>query len=122
MDAVDRSVIAYIAGRMIIGEANWVVHDHSRNKRVQMEGLFSEAEVKVYSHELNGYVSGRGAEGKYVLLQHSTGSYINLSTDLEEKTFSGWDHRTSRHFFGNVAERTVSLFDFENLQWHRYTL
>lgn len=122
MDAANRSVIAFIAGRLIAGNANWMMHDHGRNHRVQMEGLFSDAEVKVYSHELNGYVSGRGAEGKYTLFQHNAGTSVSLSINLPERTFSGWDHGTSRHFFGNVADRTVRLFDYQDLQWHRYTL
>lgn len=122
MDAPDRSIIAYIAGCLISGATTWVMRDHDRRRSVQFESSFERGSVKVYSHELHSHVSGLGAEGKYTLFHHATGSSVDLLINVEERTFSGWDHRTSHHFFGNVVDRTVRLYDYQDLQWHLYTL
>jgi len=122
MDAANRSVIAYIAGRLIIGDGGWWMHDDDRNHRVHFEGSFEPATVKVYSHELHCHILGVGAEGKYQLFQHGAGGAVDLLINSEEKTFSGWEHMTSFHFAGRVEETTIYLFDFQDLAWHMYTM
>jgi hypothetical protein len=122
MDAANRSVIAYIVGSLITGAPCWVMHDHDRNRKFCLEGLFTNCEVKVYSHELNAHISGRGADGQYALRWTGSGGSVNLSINTEERTFRGWDHQTSRHFFGQVIDLTVHIYDFQDLQWHLYTL
>jgi|SRR5579862_952088 hypothetical protein len=122
MEPPKRAVMAYIAGRLISGESAWLILDHDREDKLHLEGSFTGSEVKVYSHELNAHISGLGAEGRYTLFQHGFPGTVNLLINNEERTFSGWDHESSRHFFGNVAEATVRLFDYQDLEWHSYTL
>jgi hypothetical protein len=122
VDATNRPVIAYIVGSLVTGARCWVMQDHGRDRSVCLDGVFTGGGIKVYSYELDGYVSGHGAEGRYVLFQHRSAKSLNLSINSDERTFSGWDHGTSRYFLGNVAERTVRLFDYQDLQWHAYTL
>ena len=122
MDAANRSVIAYIAGRLIIGTGGWWMDDHDRAYRVHFEGSVEPATVKVYSHELHSHVLGVGAEGKYKLFQHGAGGAVDLLVNVEQKTFSGWEHMSSFHFAGSVDGSTIHLFDYQDLQWHMYTL
>jgi hypothetical protein len=122
MDVANRSAIAYIAGRLITGAGGWWMHDHDRGHRVHFEGSFEPASVKVYSHELHGHILGIGEEGKYKLFQHGVGGAVDLLINIEEKTFSGWEHQSSVYFFGRVEESTVRLFDYQDVQWHEYTL
>jgi len=122
MDAANRSVIAYIAGRLITGADGWWIQDHDRGHQVHFEGSFAPGSIKVYSHELHCHVSGVGAEGRYALFQHGSGSAVDLLVNLEQRTFSGWEHLSSFHFFGNIVDRTIHLFDYQGLEWHLYTL
>ena len=94
MDVANRSAIAYIAGRLITGAGGWWMHDHDRGHRVHFEGSFEPASVKVYSHELHGHILGIGEEGKYKLFQHGVGGAVDLLINIEEKTFSGWEHQS----------------------------
>jgi hypothetical protein len=122
MDAANRSAIAYIAGRLIAGAGGWWMHDHDRSYRVHFEGSFEPPSVKIYSHELHSHILGIGGEGQYKLFQHGAGGAMDLLINIEEKTFSGWEHQTCFHFFGNVEESTIRLFDYQDVQWHEYTL
>ena len=122
MDAANRSAIAYIAGRLLTTAQGWWMDDHDRGHRVHFEGSFDPTTVKVYVHELHSHISGVGAEGKFALFQHGVGGAVDLQVNPEEKIFSGWEHRSSFHFFGRVEECTVRLFDFQDLSWHEYTL
>ena len=122
MDAANRSVIAYIAGRLIAGADCWWIEDHDRSHRVHFEGSFEPGSLKVYSHELHSHVLGVGAEGKYTLFQHGVGGGVDLLINVEEKTFSGWEHQSGFHFFGNLEESTIRLFDYQGLEWHLYSL
>jgi len=122
MDAANRAIIAYIAGRLITGASGWSVRDHDRKRLVQFEAFLEGGEIKVYCHELHGTVSGRGAEGRYMLFQHRVNGSVDLLINAEEKTFSGWEHRSCFHFFGNAQDRAVRLFDYQDQRWHLYTL
>jgi hypothetical protein len=122
MDAPNRTIIAYIVGRLITSGAGWWIHDNDRKRNVHLEGTFEKGEIKIYSHELHGHVSGLGAQGQYTLFQHSVGGAVNLLVNAEACTFSGWEHRTGYHFFGNVADRAIRLYDYQDSQWHLYTL
>ncbi|HLM98908.1 MAG TPA: hypothetical protein VK335_06480 [Bryobacteraceae bacterium] len=122
MDAANRSVIAYIAGRLITGADAWWMQDHDRGHRVHFEGFFEPGVIKVYSHELHSHVSGVGGDGKYTLFQHGVGGAVDLLVNLEEQTFSGWEHLSGFHFFGDVADRTIRLYDYQGMEWHLYTI
>jgi hypothetical protein len=122
VDAINRPIIAYIAGSLVTGATCWIIHGHDRKGKVCMQGLFTAGAVNVYSHELNAHISGLGSEGRYTLFQHGSGTSVNLLINTGERTFSGWDQRTARQFFGSVAGRTVRFFDYQDLQWHVYTL
>jgi len=122
MDAANRAIIAYIAGHLITGPGNWWLHDHDRRRKVQFEASFEPGTVKVYSHELHSHVIGVGSEGKYALFQHGIAGAVDLLVDVEERTFSGWDHPSSCHFHGTVEENIITLYDFQDLKWHKYTL
>jgi len=122
MDAANRSVIAYIAGRLITGTDVWWMQDHDRGHRVHFEGSFEPGSVKVYSHELHSHVSGFGAEGRYALFQHGVGGAVDLIVNAEERTFSGWEHQSGFHFFGNVTNRTIRLYDYQGMESHLYTI
>ena len=122
MDAANRAVVAYISGRLITGTAGWWIQDHDRGHRVHFEGSFEPGSLKVYSHELHGHVSGGGAEGKYALFLHGAGGAVDLLVNIEERTFSGWEHLSGFHFLGHVEDLTLHLFDYQGLEWHLYTL
>ncbi|SRR5579864_7320501 len=122
MDAPLRSVIAYIAGRLLAGTDGWWMRDIDRHLPVQFEGSFEPTTVKVYSHELHDHIAGSGGEGKWALFLHRVAGSIDLAVNSEEHTFRGCDQRNCFHFFGNVEERTVRLFDYQDLRWHEYTL
>ena len=47
---------------------------------------------------------------------------LTLAVNVEERTFSGADQQTSYHFFGNVAERAIRLYDYQDIRWHLYKL
>jgi len=36
--------------------------------------------------------------------------------------FSWADRQTSYHFFGDVAERSIRLYDYQDMRWRSYTL
>ena len=122
MDAANRSIIAYVACRLITGATGWWMRDHDRRRPVQFEGFIEPGSVKVYSHELHSHLLGGGAEGKYQLFQHGVGGAVDLLINAEEHTFSGCEHETGYRFFGYVEERTIRLFDYQDLHWHLYTL
>ena len=122
MDAFTRTVIAYVAGRLITGREGWAIRDHDRNRRVCLDGSVEAGEIKIYSHERHGYISGLGNEGRYALFVHRGASSITLTVNLEERTFSGVHHKTTFRFFGNVSERAIRLYDYQDMHWHMYTL
>ena len=122
MEIVTRTCVAYIAGLLISGEKRFALRDHDRKKVVFLDGLVDNNEVKIYSHERNGYVSGLGDSGRYMLYQHGGQGTLTLNVDVVERHFKGCDHRSGFHFFGNMADDGVSLFDYQDVKWHRFTL
>lgn len=112
MDARTRAVIAYIAGRLITGSAGWSIQDKDRKRRIPLDGWIDGGNIRIYSHERHGYVSGLGAEGHYVLFHHGGERGLTLAVNVEERTFSG----------GEVAERAVRLYDYQDMRWHLYSL
>ena len=122
MDPANRSIIAYIAGRLITRAGSWWIQDHDRGRAVHFEGSFEPGSIMVYSHELNSHVSGFGTDGKYSLFQHGIGGAVNLIVNIEQQTFSGWEHRSCFHFFGNVEDRTIRLYDYQSMELHLYTI
>lgn len=122
MDARTRAVVAYIAGRLITGSAGWAIQDKDRKRRIPLDSWIDGGNIRIYSHERHGYISGMGADGHYVLFDHASDRGLMLAINLEERTFSGADQQTSYHFFGDVAERAIRLYDYQDMRWHLYTL
>jgi hypothetical protein len=122
VETVTRTFVAYIAGLLISGEKRFALRDHDRKKVVFLDGLVENNEVKIYGHERNGYVSGLGEGGRYMLYQHGGEGTLTLAVDAVERHFRGCDHRSGFHFFGNMTAAALSLFDYQDVQWHRYTL
>jgi hypothetical protein len=122
VDARTRAVIAYIAGRLIAGSAGWTIQDKDRKRRVALDGWIDDRNIRIYSHERHGYISGLGAEGHYVLFHHASDRGLTLAVNVEARTFSGADQQTSYHFLGDVAERAIRLYDYQDMRWHLYTL
>ena len=58
----------------------------------------------------------------YVLFRHGSERGLTLAVNIEERTFSGAGQQTSFHFFGDVAERAIRLYDYQDMRWHLYTL
>jgi hypothetical protein len=56
------------------------------------------------------------------LFDHASDRGLTLAVNLEERTFSGADQQTSYHFFGEVAERAIRLYDYQDMHWHLYML
>ena len=122
VDASTRTVVAYIAGRLITGSASWTIQDQDRKQRIPLDGWVEGGNIRIYSHERHAYISGLGAEGNYVLFNHGTERGLTLTVNIEERTFSGADQQTSYHFFGEVVERAIRLYDYQDMRWHLYTL
>jgi hypothetical protein len=122
VDARTRALVAYIAGRLITGAASWTIQDKDRKQRIPLDGWIDGDNVRIYSHERHGYISGMGADGHYVLFDHASDHGLTLAINLEEHTFSGADQQTSFHFFGDVAERAIRLYDYQDMRWHLYAL
>ena len=117
-----RVLVAYIAGRLLTGRASFAIQDHDRKRRLWMDGTVETAEVKVYSHERHGYVSGLGDGERFSLYQHSGEGHIVLLVNLPELRFEGCEHHSTFHFFGNVADPSVRLYDYQDCKWHRFAL
>jgi len=122
VEVTTRVLVAYIAGRLLTGRASFAIQDHDRKRRLWMDGTVETAEVKVYSHERHGYVSGLGDGERFSLYQHSGEGHIVLLVNLPELRFEGCEHHSTFHFFGNVADPSVRLYDYQDCQWHRFTL
>jgi hypothetical protein len=56
------------------------------------------------------------------LFHHGSRQGLTLAVNTEERTFSGADPQTSFHFFDDVAERAIRVYDYEDMRWHLYTL
>ena len=115
-------MVAYIAGRLITGSAGWTIQDQDRKRRIPLDGWVECGNIRIYSHERHGYISGLGADAHYVLFHHGSERGLTLAVNSEERRFSGADQQTSYHFFGDVAERAIRLYDYQDMRWHLYTL
>jgi len=122
VDARTRAVVACIAGRLITGSAGWAIHDKDRKRRIPLDGWIDGGNIRIYRHARHGYISGMGADGHYVLFDHPSDRGLTLEVNAEERMFSGADQQTSYHFFGDVAERAIRLYDYQDMRWHLYTL
>jgi len=122
VDAATRALVAFIAGRLITGVETWAVTDHDRKRKVFLDGSFEGGEIKIYSHERHNYISGVGEDGRYVLFQHDGAGGCTLTIDLDQAAFTGHQQQSGFHFFGNVCNRTVRLYDYHDTRWHFYTL
>jgi len=122
MNAVTRAVTAYIAGRLITGSVAWTIQDKDRQRRIPLEAWIDGGSIRIYSHERHGYISGLGAEGQYVLFHHTSERGLTLAVNAEQGTFSGTDQQTGYHFFSDVAERAIRLYDYQDMHWHLYAL
>lgn len=122
MEAPFRAVVAHIAGLLITGNQTWAIQDNDRHRPVYIDGSVGASGIRVYSHELHTYVSGMGNGAQYLLFEHHSAVKVSLEVNIAEQRFAGCDQSGPCHFFGDVSGGAVRLFDFQDLQWHSYTL
>ncbi|MEE9523468.1 MAG: hypothetical protein V3V59_01825 [Thermodesulfovibrionales bacterium] len=115
-----RRAIAYIAGRMISNESSTTVFDYSCFKYFSFTGETSFDNISVFDYKNQCLIRGFGSHGALNLYHYGNKNHIFLS--IEESHFNGFDYDTSCHFSGDVNERSVTIFDYEQNTRFEYSI
>jgi hypothetical protein len=119
MNGKARACIAYILGRLITGKDSAGVFEVSQSVHFGFSGNVTSTSVSIHDYERNCAVVGKGDGSRLHL--HDFGSDSELSFKIKGKQFSGYEDGTSKHFNGSVTSNSVSIYDYEDSTWHRYS-
>jgi len=120
MEAHLQAALAYIAGRLISGKNSYGVYDHSRSKRILINGTAKGPVVAVFDHDQRCHISGNGNGFQYSLYHHGEKRIISLT--VFGSRFSAHDYGHSASFTGTVQGNSISLFEPATCRQFRYTL
>lgn len=120
MDAVTRSGVAFVAGRLILGEEFVALFDLNRNKDCKFIGPCRNGLVRIRGVEERVEIVCEEKGNALLLFQHTLEYHIDL--ELEGKRFQGFDEKSEAHFRGWLAGATLYLFDYKDASTSRYLM
>ena len=115
-----RAGIAYIAGRLISGKNCASVFDCFRGKHITIGGTVRVGMVNVLDKDSKCLIVGSGSNGRYSLKHEGIKNYIDLS--IYGSTFTGYDFASGKQFNGTVEGGSISIFDSEDNETHKYAI
>ncbi len=116
MEAETRRVIAFIAGKLKVRDTCAAVYDHDERKQFSFTGIVRPEHISVYDFIRKCHVGGKRAQAVdnpdyFSLYDFGNGRHLTLSFDGPR--FTGFDHKTSKPFFGLISGDSVSIHDSE---------
>jgi hypothetical protein len=114
MTSQTREEVARIAGRLIVGQAV------AKGQQENLQGVNGELQLS-RTTECVGCGSKHGPDGtNFCLVDAKSGQHFCLS--LYGKVFDGYDHAASALFGGFVANKIVSIYDYQEAFYFDYQL
>jgi hypothetical protein len=120
MEPNTRTVVAYIAVRLISGQNASSIYDFSRSEHIPIGGVVNRGHVQVYDYERNAHISGSGNGINYSLFDYGQSSHISLT--INGNNFRGYDYGTGNHFSGSVRGRSVSFYDYGESSYFSFSI
>jgi hypothetical protein len=111
-----RACIANIAARLSGQSVNSVVYDHTQSKHINVTGSVTAKSVNVYDHGRGAYVTGSPTN----LYDHDCGARISLN--LSGTHLSGYHQGSGNRYSGDINGHSVTIYDRESGQHHRYSV
>ncbi len=109
MQPKQRTMVAYVVGRLINGLEQTFIYDPLQSKSVHFEGTVSPTFVKIFDNDRGCYTSGPGEDNVFGLYDYGHGSLIELQ--IVGNTFKGYDELAPCHFSGEVNGEDISFYD-----------
>jgi hypothetical protein len=115
-----RRVVAFVAGRLVVGKAGNGVYDQSAGKQFTFSGEFNTTKLALRDHDQACDFTGMGGSGLFTLMHPVNGKPISLK--VNGNSFEGFDYGCSKKYRGNVNGNHVSVHDDQVGQQFSFTL
>jgi hypothetical protein len=114
----NRRALAYLAGSLLVKPANENLYDYTSGTYHRYMNLSSGQEMRII--DVN-----RSCELLITLVNNAGMLYVRIpygqiSFELKERSFEGYDYISGFHYTGNVDDRTIFLFDYQTNQYSSF--
>ena len=120
MNPNTRACVAFVAGRLISGQAASSVYDYSQSKYVSIDGNVKSNNVDVYDYDRGCHFGGSGNGKTFDLYDYGGSHHVELK--INGSNFEGYDYGASCHFSGDVRGGDISLYDYGESTYFNYSL
>lgn len=120
MEAHTRACVAYVVARLVSGRDASAIFDNTQSTRISMSGTVEADRIDVLDHERGSRFAGSGDGKTFNLVDHGAAGQVELT--LYGYRFEGFDAGSQSHFFGEVHDAAVSLFDVGDSGYFHFSL